>query len=399
MSEQHFVVQGATCKCKFSEDPSKTDKIKVKSQSKHFGNDKEGSEKLLATSKEIGQTLEKNTFGKCKKQPVGNSFMVCQATITKWSGFYEKVTLSNEGKILLENSKATCPMGAPDCIKITDHGQTAEPSEQNFKNTEPMVHNLINPMVDVRDMYTKEAKHEGIEQNDSENINDIYINKNDASVLLNYGKTDGDIRMIPKYEFENFEEISDLNEKSKKLKEASIIVTVDNLQIQNKLQEIHRLTNKTEQQAFIVLDRITAKIIAVSGLEGIDGETQIDSYTINNSKPMIEVNNVKYALLGQIHTHNLIESTGINSNQISSQERIVNDFGTSEKDKITAASLNINIYALDSWNYSNKNAEVSIGRVTPTGKQTKVIGKTHGKGDGQKTVNIGLECLNLRIGR
>jgi len=162
MSEQHFVVQGATCKCKFSEDPSKTDKIKVKSQSKHFGNDKEGSEKLLATSKEIGQTLEKNTFGKCKKQPVGNSFMVCQATITKWSGFYEKVTLSNEGKILLEKSKATCPMGAPDCIEITDHGQTAEPGEQNFKNTEPMVHNLINPMVDVRDMYTKEAKHEGI---------------------------------------------------------------------------------------------------------------------------------------------------------------------------------------------------------------------------------------------
>jgi len=162
MSEKHFVVQGATCKCKFSEDPSKTDKIKVKSQTKHFGNDKEGSEKLIATTKEIGQTLEKNTFGKCKKQPVGNSFMPCQAQITKWSGFYEKVTLSNQGKILLEDSKATCPMGAPDCIEITDHGQTAEPSEQNFKNTDPMVHNLINPMVDVRDMYGKEAKHEGI---------------------------------------------------------------------------------------------------------------------------------------------------------------------------------------------------------------------------------------------
>lgn len=162
MSEKHFVVQGAVCKCKFSEDTSKTDKIKVKSHKKHFGNDKDGSEKLIATTKEIGQTLEKNTFGKCKKQPAGNSFLPCQAVITKWSGFYEKVTLSNQGKILLENSKATCPMGAPDCIEITDHGQTAEPGEQNFKNAEPMVHNLVNPMVDVRDMYAKEAKNEGI---------------------------------------------------------------------------------------------------------------------------------------------------------------------------------------------------------------------------------------------
>lgn len=161
MSEKHFVVQGATCKCKFSEDTSKTDKLKIKTQTKHFGNDK-GSDKLIATTKEIGQTLEKNTFGKCKNQPAGNSFLPCQAVITKWSGPYEKITLSNQGKILLENSKATCPMGAPDCIEITDHGQTAEPGEQNFKNANPMVHNLINPMVDVRDMYAKESKHEGL---------------------------------------------------------------------------------------------------------------------------------------------------------------------------------------------------------------------------------------------
>jgi hypothetical protein len=162
MSEKHFVVQGATCKCKFSEDPSKTDKIKVKSHKKHFANDKEGSEKLLATTKEIQQTLEKNTFGNCKKQPVGSSFAPCMAVITKWSKPYDKVTLSNDGQILLEDSKGTCPMGGPDCIEITDHGQTAEPAEQNFKNTEPTVHNLVNPMVDVKDMYSVEAKHEGI---------------------------------------------------------------------------------------------------------------------------------------------------------------------------------------------------------------------------------------------
>jgi hypothetical protein len=118
MSEKHFVVQGAVCKCKFSEDPSKTDKIKVKSHKKHFGNDQEGSEKLIATTKEIGQTLEKNTFGNCKKQPAGNSFLPCQAVITKWSGFYENVTLSNQGKILLENSKGTCPWERPTALKL-----------------------------------------------------------------------------------------------------------------------------------------------------------------------------------------------------------------------------------------------------------------------------------------
>ncbi|PWB21943.1 DUF4280 domain-containing protein [Flavobacterium sp. HTF] len=399
MSEKHFVVQGATCKCKFSEDSSKTDKIKVKTHSKHFANDKEGSEKLIATTKELGQTLEKNTFGKCKKQPAGNSFLPCQAVITQWSGFYEKVTLTNQGKILLENSKATCPMGAPDCIEIVNHGQTAEPDEQNFKSTDPMVHNLINPMVDVREMYKKEAKNEGIKFNNEENLDDIYISKTDASVLINYGKSDGDIRMISKSDFDEFESISDFKVKNDQLKNSSMIVTIDDIQIQDKIQEIHRLTTDKEQQAYIVLDRTTAKIIAISGEEGIDGKTEIDYYTVGASKPMVEVNKVKYALLGQIHTHNLIKSEAKNPNQIGGPDRIQNEFGTSELDKQTAKNLDINIYALDSWNYSNKNAEVTIGRVTPNGKETKGVGKTHGKGEGKKTVNIGLECLNLRVGR
>lgn len=167
MSEKHFVVQGATCKCKFAQDGSKTDKIKVKTHKKHFGNEKETSEKPLATTKELGQTLEKNTFGNCLKQPLGNNqYNVCLVDITKWNSVHEKVTLSNQGKILLENSKATCSFGAPNCIEIINHGQITEPGEQNFKNMNPMVHNLINPMVDVREMYATEAKHEGIKFND-----------------------------------------------------------------------------------------------------------------------------------------------------------------------------------------------------------------------------------------
>lgn len=149
MSEKHIVVQGATLKCKFSVDP-KTDILKVKSQEKHYANDKDAEKKLIATDKEIGQTLEKNTFGKCKMQPNGSGdFLPCQASITKWSGFYEKVTLSNQGKILVEDSKGTCPIGGPDCIEVDKHGQKAEVGKQNFKEADPEMHSQINPMVDM----------------------------------------------------------------------------------------------------------------------------------------------------------------------------------------------------------------------------------------------------------
>lgn len=149
MSEKHIVVQGATVKCKFSVEP-KLDKLKVKTHSKHYANDKDASKKLIATDKEIGQTLEKNTFGKCKQQPNGSGdYLPCQAVITKWSGFYDKVTLSNKGKILLENSKATCPFGGPDCITVDKHGQKAEPGKQNAEKAKPQVNNQLNPLVNT----------------------------------------------------------------------------------------------------------------------------------------------------------------------------------------------------------------------------------------------------------
>lgn len=148
MSGKHVVVQGATLKCKFSEKPQ-TDILKVKSQNKHFANDKDASKKLIATTKEIGQTLEKNTFGNCKLQPTGSSYKPCQVVINQWSAFYEKVTLSNQGKILVEDSKATCPIGGPDCISVVKHGQKVEISKQNVKNARELLSNQINPLVNM----------------------------------------------------------------------------------------------------------------------------------------------------------------------------------------------------------------------------------------------------------
>ncbi len=150
MAEKHVVVQGAVCQCKFSVEP-KTDKLKVKTQSKNYANDKDGNEKLIASDKDIGQTMEKNTFGKCKKQPTGSDYLPCQINITKWSGFYEKIILINQGKALLEDSKATCPMGAPDCITIKDHGQTSEVTNKNVENSKPEVLSEILPGVDFTD--------------------------------------------------------------------------------------------------------------------------------------------------------------------------------------------------------------------------------------------------------
>jgi hypothetical protein len=148
MSGKHVVVQDATLKCKFSEKPQ-TDILKVKSQNKHFANDKDASKKLIATTKEIGQTLEKNTFGNCKLQPIGNSYKPCQAIINQWSDFYEKVTLSNQGKILTEDSKASCPIGGPDCITVVKHGQKVELSKQNVKSARELLIRQINPLVNM----------------------------------------------------------------------------------------------------------------------------------------------------------------------------------------------------------------------------------------------------------
>lgn len=149
MAEKHYVVQGATCQCKLSKDTSATDILQVKTQSKHFANDKDGANKLIATDKEIGQTFKKNTFGQCKNQPSGTDFLPCMVQITKWSEPYDKVTLSNQGKPLLESSKASCAMGTPDSIIIKDHGQVAEVSKKNVENTDNEVNAQIFPGIDL----------------------------------------------------------------------------------------------------------------------------------------------------------------------------------------------------------------------------------------------------------
>jgi hypothetical protein len=149
MAEKHIVCQGAICMCNFGAAP---DKLKVNSHKKEFINDKNGSKKMIASTKELGATFEKNTFGPCQKQPTPGGYKPCQAVVTEWSGFYEKVTLEHKGKILLEDSKATCPIGGKDCIKITFHGQVNEPAPNSAKKANAAIMQALNPAVEMEEM-------------------------------------------------------------------------------------------------------------------------------------------------------------------------------------------------------------------------------------------------------
>ncbi len=157
MSSKHIVVQDALCECQFGDFP---DKLKVLSQQKIYANDNKASKKLVATTMEIGgATFEKNTFGQCKMQPTGSSFKPCQIVVTKWEGFYKNVELTNGGQILLEDSKAICPIGGSPCISILLHGQTSEQTV-NSSSADEAVAQQVNPLVDLEDLQAPELDDE-----------------------------------------------------------------------------------------------------------------------------------------------------------------------------------------------------------------------------------------------
>lgn len=145
MAEQFLVCQGAECRCNFGSSP---DKLVVKTQSSRYINDN-SSQKLLATNKELGQTFEKNTFGSCSKKN-GNA---CTVTVEEWSNVYEEITLEeNGGSALIDISKATCPVGSKDCIRIIWHGQTAQVNSQNIENVDENIQNQLMPLVNQNEL-------------------------------------------------------------------------------------------------------------------------------------------------------------------------------------------------------------------------------------------------------
>ncbi len=156
MSQKYILIQGAMCKCEFGDFP---DKLKVLSHKKYFANDPDGSEKLIATTMEIGSsTFEKNTFGQCKLQPTGSSFKPCQILVTKWNDPYENLQLGSGGKVILEDSKAICPISGSPCISVIAHGQTVEGSSSSSKEANSDVQQQLNPMVNLEEMNAENSE-------------------------------------------------------------------------------------------------------------------------------------------------------------------------------------------------------------------------------------------------
>lgn len=148
MSLKEKIVQGTICQCKFGALP---DKLKVLTQTKYYLNDHEGKQKLAATHKDIGTTFEKNTFGPCQMQPTPGGYKPCQIVVTAWSGYYEKEKYDPPGGyILLEDSKATCPIGGKDCISIIKSGQMGEPTKKNLKNADEELQSHVNPFINIK---------------------------------------------------------------------------------------------------------------------------------------------------------------------------------------------------------------------------------------------------------
>ena len=139
MGQKHVVVQGAQCMCNYGTAP---DSLKVLSNKREYVNDFEGATKAVASTKDIGSTLERNSFGSCALQKNNP----CVAQITAWSAYSDRVLLSSKGNILLEDSKATCPIGGQDCIRIVQHGQKAALSSANIDNVHADVQLQLNPL-------------------------------------------------------------------------------------------------------------------------------------------------------------------------------------------------------------------------------------------------------------
>jgi hypothetical protein len=146
MSKKYFVCQGAICQCNFGNTP---DKLLVQTQKSVYLNDGEGLYKLAATTKELGQTFEKNTFGSCSKKN-GNP---CMVNVTAWKDYKDNQKIvENDSCFLLEDSTAECPIGGSGCIKIIFHGQVTDVHSRHFEKFDETVLQQLMPLTDVNEI-------------------------------------------------------------------------------------------------------------------------------------------------------------------------------------------------------------------------------------------------------
>ncbi|MDR3340404.1 MAG: DUF4280 domain-containing protein [Candidatus Symbiothrix sp.] len=145
MKTKHLVVDGAICRCNFGVSP---DLLKVLTQNKEYANDVNGQKKLIASSMDIGSPFQAGTFGACANL----SGSPCKSSVILWKDYYDKTQLSNGGFPLLEDSKATCPVGGPDCISIIFHGQITAMNKPDFLKAKPLLTKILNPAANITEV-------------------------------------------------------------------------------------------------------------------------------------------------------------------------------------------------------------------------------------------------------
>ncbi|MCD0467673.1 DUF6443 domain-containing protein [Flavobacterium sp. ENC] len=215
---------------------------------------------------------------------------------------------------------------------------------------------------------------------------DWYIDDRTGKVLGQDGATTNNVRLI---DSNNYNDIKEANGGSTMSAEAtaqlqnsetSTLVTVNDTQIQNELQQVNDQSRNVEHQTNIVLDRTSGEVKAVRGNPGVDGLTTMDYETRTNKDGVSYNTQGGNLLLGQAHGHNLIKDPNK-----------VNIPGTSEVDKNTAASSGVTIYSIDAYN-TLVGGQAQINRVTPAGVQDNGVGTTKGA-TGTGNFNIGLDAL------
>jgi len=224
---------------------------------------------------------------------------------------------------------------------------------------------------------------------------DDYIDATTGKYLGSDGATTKNVRVIYKNDWNNITSengASFSTVATQALQKSSSIVTVNNTQIN---ADINNANNETiadqtkERQVYVGIsvtrgDIPTAEVTSTRGPNGIDGKTTITMSNMTDKAGNVvktTFEGTKLIPTAQVHTHNTTQD----SNK-------VNIPGTSsDYDKPTSQSLNIPIYAVDSYTGVQTNGN-AIHRVTPNGIQTNNVGTT-------KTNNIGQESLNQFINK
>ncbi|MCG8894621.1 DUF4280 domain-containing protein, partial [Tenacibaculum finnmarkense] len=185
----YVVCNGAECACDASIDGT-TSKLKVLSQNKIYVNDKEGSEKLLGNTNDLGIPFEVpvKTFGKCKNQLVGSSHLPCIPNIVNWSKAYDPIVLDNKGKALVDTSEGTCSFGGK--IKFNTHGQTQAVSQQDVAEASNDVATLINPALTEEDVHELIAGKFKTKTEDEKGASVKYIKTDDNKNAYQFTKPD-----------------------------------------------------------------------------------------------------------------------------------------------------------------------------------------------------------------